>query len=58
MNANRIESNGLDFVTMRISRLLSPLFAVEILKSLDHKNIINAYVNMAGIDVYEASGHL
>lgn len=27
------------------SRLLSRLFAVEILKSLDHKNIINAYVN-------------
>jgi hypothetical protein len=34
------ESNGLAFVA--ISLLLSRLFAVEILKSLDHKNIINA----------------
>jgi hypothetical protein len=44
-------SNGLAFVAMLISRLLSCLFAVEILKSLDHKNIINAYVDRAGIDM-------
>jgi hypothetical protein len=45
-------ANGLASVTLRISSYVSfsRLFAVEILKSLDHKNIINAYVNRAGIE--------
>jgi hypothetical protein len=36
----------------------SRFFAVEILKSLDHKNIINAYVNSAGILMRLGSGLL